>query len=172
MQILNVMVAASMYEYLKGTLTRDFLYAIYLIKTCPTTPWFIPWSRFEYKIWIRRDIRLRSRSPGVPPPPPKDLILRCGPPWRSDLRCGPPLQDWILRCDLPRGIRSYDVAPSPWGLKLSAVDPAVRSTTTSRDRSNILWEPGAAFKGTLYEECMYGGTIAHRDYKIQALDLL
>ncbi len=34
---------------LKGTLTRDFLHSVSLIKTCPTTPWFIPWSCFEYK---------------------------------------------------------------------------------------------------------------------------
>jgi hypothetical protein len=38
--------------------------------------------------------------------------------------------------------------------------------------SNILWELGAAFKGAIYEECMYGGKIPHRDYSIQALDLL
>ncbi len=35
-----------------------------------------------------------------------------------------------------------------------------------------VWELGAAFKGTIYEECVYGGTIPHRDYNIQALDLL
>jgi hypothetical protein len=60
----------------------------------------------------------------------------------------------------------------PRGIELSAVAPAVGSTATPRDRSNILWEPGAAFKGTIYEECVYGGTIPHRDFNIQALDLL
>ncbi len=52
-----------------------------------------------------------------PPPPPGDQILRCGP---------------------SRGIRSYNVAPHPRGIELSVVAPAVGSTATPRDRSNIL----------------------------------
>ncbi len=57
-------------------------------------------------------------------------------------------------------------------MELSAVAPAVGSTATPRDRSNILWEPAAAFKGTVYEECVYGVAILYKNYNIHALDLL
>ncbi len=69
--------------------------------------------------------------------------------------------DLVLRC-----------GPPPRGIELSAVAPAMGSTATPRDHSNILWEPAAAFKGTICEKCVYGVAILYKNYNIQALDLL
>ncbi len=111
-------------------------------------------------------------------PPPRDRTFRYGPPRKIGLSAmappggsamknfgnnfphWPPPEDSFLRCGPRRGI------------ELSAVAPAGRSTATPRDRSNILWEPAAAFKGTIYEESVYGVAILYKTYNIQALDLL
>jgi hypothetical protein len=63
----------------------------------------------------------------------------------------------------PWGIRSYDVAPP--GDQTFRCGPAVGLTATPWDHSNILWEPAAAFKGTIYEECVYGVAILYKNYK-------
>jgi hypothetical protein len=34
------------------------------------------------------------------------------------------------------------------------------------------WEPAAAFKETIYEKCVYGGTVQRKAYNIHVLDLL
>ncbi len=114
-----------------------------------------PWRIWSYNVappvGSLRWTCMWGKSHGVAPPGGSNPKV-CPPP--------PPPGDPILRC-----------GPSQ-GTELSAVAPAVGSTATPRDHLDILWGPGAAFKGTIYEECVYGGTIPHKDFNIQALDLL
>ncbi len=110
----------------------------------------------------------------------RDWTFRCGPSRRSDLplwslpqdrtfRCGPSRGDWTFQCGPSRGIGLSDVAP-PAGLN-PMVWPSPM-TATPRDCSNILWEHAVAFKGTVYEKCVYSRTILPKAYNIHALDLL
>jgi hypothetical protein len=48
---------------------------------------------------------------------------------------------------------------------------AFRLMATPRDCSNILPEHAVALKGTIYEKCVYGGTILSKDYNIHILKI-
>jgi hypothetical protein len=88
----------------------------------------------------------------------RDRTFCCGPSrgiWLSDVA---PPGGSTFRCGPSRRIESYGVA-LPMG-----------STATLWDRSNILWEHAVAFKGTVYEKCVYGRTIQPKAYNIHALD--
>jgi hypothetical protein len=129
----------------------------------------VPQPPYSYPKAVRN---INSNSPRYSNSKP---VPRCGPPW------------WIWSYDVapPAGSlrwtfmwgKSYGVTPPaglnpkvwpppgdpillcgpPRGIKLSAVAPAVGSTATPQDRSNILWEPAAAFKGTVFAITAEGG---------------
>ncbi len=105
----------------KETVSRDFLHAVFFIKTRLSAPWYIPESCFKYKFEFAKIFEFEADPPLCPPP--QDSILRCSPSRRiksydvapcvgSNPMVWPLPQDQILRCvPPPRGIESYGVAP-------------------------------------------------------------
>ncbi len=53
---------------IKGTLTQEILPLVFFSRTRPLTPWFISWSRFEYKFEFAEKFEFADHPPVWPTP--------------------------------------------------------------------------------------------------------